>query len=157
MKIRRATQDDLPALVAYGEKFWEFTRYKQVDEIPYCAESVERLCTGLLTGIGVGYILVVDVDDEVKGFGICVTTPLIWNQKYGVSGELAYYLDEELRGSGAGIKLLKAMEKYAIKRGCHYMAMISMDHSMDVGPLYEKLGYVRTETTYTKRLNDDGI
>lgn len=155
MNIRRATLDDIPVLVSYGEKFWEFTRYKQVDEVPYNPESVEALCRGLMTIPGTGYVLVVEVEGVVKGFGLCVTTPLIWNHKYAVSGELAYYLDEELRGSGAGVRLLTAMEKYAIKRKCHYMAMISMDHSMDVGPLYEKMGYVRTETTYTKRLNTE--
>ena len=157
MLIRGGMEQDIPKLLEYGEKFWEHTRYKQIDDVPYSKTSVEELIKALLYVPGAGYVLVVVVDDEVKGFGLCVNTPLIWNRDYSASGELAFYLDEELRGSGAGVALLKEMEAWAVERGKDYMAMISMEHSMDVGPLYEKMGYVKTETTYTKRLTDDGI
>jgi GNAT superfamily N-acetyltransferase len=158
MKIRGAGLPDIEVLVKYGREFWKHTRYWQIDFVPYSEEHVRELINALLLQQGMGYIVVVEDDEgEVKGFGLVVQTPLIWNRDYKVAGELAFYLDEEVRGSGAGVKLLKTLERIAKHRGIHYMAMISMDHSMDVGPLYEKMGYVRTETTYTKRLTADGI
>lgn len=150
-KFRRATVDDLHDLLHYGEKFWESTRYFQVDNVPYCPESVETMIRGLLNGGG--YIIVlVDDNNKVKGFGLVAVYPNVWNHALTSAGELAFYIDEDYRGHGTGVQLLTAMEGFARIRGVKYMAMISMEHSMDVGPLYEKMGYVKTETTYTKEL-----
>ena len=155
MKVRKGGLSDIDKIVAYGEQFWEFTRYKQLDQVPYNARHVEEMLRDLMGTWNKGFALVIEDDEgEVKGFGLVVQTPLIWNRDYKVAGELAYYLDDEVRGSGAGIQLLNAMEKLARKRGMNYMAMISMNHSMDVGPLYKRMGYTETETTWTKELTD---
>ncbi len=150
MEIRRGRTGDVERLVELGAKFWEFTRYSIMDDMKYSKESVRQLLIELLTGSG--YILVVEEDGEIQGFGLMVYYPLIWNRDVRCTGELAYYLEPEMRGTGAGIKLLKDLEKVAKRKKIRYIAMISMDHSMDVGPLYERLGYTRTETTYTKAL-----
>lgn len=155
MKIRGAGGNDIDALVAYGEKFWERTRYSQVDKLPYDAESVRELVTGLIHQPKLGYAIVVEDEGKVKGFGLVVQTPLIWSRKIMVAGELAWYVDPELRGSKAGIRLLQTMERIAKHRGIRYMAMISMEHSMDVGPLYERMGYIKTETTWSKDLQGE--
>lgn len=150
-RFRRARLEDLDALIHYGEKFWESTRYYQVDGVPYCPTSVQQMILNLFNGGG--YIVVLtDEEDNVKGFGLVAVYPNVWNHALTSAGELAFYIDEGFRGKGTGVQLLTAMEGFARIRGVKYMAMISMEHSMDVGPLYEKLGYVKTETTYTKVL-----
>lgn len=148
--IRRGKIEDVPRIRELGKKFWEHTRYAIYDEMEYNEESVTLLLKELLSGAG--YIIVVEEDGVIEGFGLMVYYPLIWNRDVRCTGELAYWLNPEMRGSGAGVRLLKAMERVARKKKIRYIAMISMETSMDVGPLYEKLGYVRTETTYTKAL-----
>lgn len=149
-KFRKATFQDMPALVHYGSLFWEHTRWAQ-DGWDYDPGSVRDMIQGLIEGLGF-IIVVTDEEDNVKGFGLVLEYLNSWNNNISCAGELAFYIDEAYRGDGTGKKLLMLMEAMARKRGVKYMAMISMAHSMDVGPLYEKMGYVETETTYTKEL-----
>lgn len=151
MKIRGASYDDLEQLVKHGEEFWEHTRYSQVDGRPYDRDTVFRMCSGLITN-DTGDILVLDDDGTIKGFVLLAYYPLAWDHNLRCAGELAWYLAPELRGGKLGVKLLAQAENLAKLRDCTYMAMISMSHSMDLGPLYEKLGYIETEKTYTKEL-----
>ena len=153
--------NDRESLLAYGEKFWEQTRYTQVDKRPYSADTVDQLLQLYadqrfeIKDQVPGFVLVVcDREDtsRVVGFGIVAMYPLAWDWSVKCAGELAFYLDEEARGSGVAKRLLQSMENVAKHRGCEYMAMISMEHSMDVGPMYERMDYIKTETTYTKEL-----
>ena len=150
MRIRFADRFDIPDLVKHGREFWNGTRYGKVDNRPYNAESVRVLIEGL---VGDKNILVaVDRDETVAGFVLVTQYPLAWDFDIKVCGELAWYVAPEHRGTSLGVALLQQAEELAKLRGCQYMAMISMSHSMDVGPLYEKLGYIETEVTYTKEL-----
>lgn len=151
-KIRNARVEDIPRLVEWGEEFWNHTYFKQVQDEPYCGEAVGDLCRGLIEGED-GYILVVvDDEDDVRGFALCITYPFVFNPAIKMSGELAWYIDPTLRGGKLGLYLLKLAEKIAKFMGVKYMTMISMEHSMDVGPLYERAGYMKTESTYVKEL-----
>lgn len=149
-KFRRATFGDMPALVRYGKLFWQHTRWAQ-DGWEFNETSVRDMIQNLLEGLGF-IIVVTDEEDNVKGFGLVMEYLNSWNSDISCAGELAYYIDEQYRGGGTGKKLLRLMETIARSRGVKYMAMISMAHSMDVGPLYKRMGYVETETTYTKEL-----
>lgn len=155
-EIVPAQRGHIDQLVAWGEKFWEMTRYSQVDKRPYNADSVRQLLDNLVENFETESFVLAVVDAEtrtqVHGFGIVAVYPLIWDFDIKCAGELAYYLDPELRGTGVAKRLLFSMESVAKHRGVNYMAMISMEHSMDVGPIYEKMGYTKTETTYTKEL-----
>lgn len=151
MKIRLATMVDLDDLIFHGEEFWEHTRYSQVDKRPYSAVTVAAMCESLILGTE-GDILVLDDDGLVRGFVLLTYYPLVWDSTIKCAGELAWYVAPELRGGSAGIKLLQQAEKLAKIRGCEYMAMVAMMHSMDLGPLYERMGYIETERTYTKEL-----
>lgn len=153
MKIRGAKESDIVRLVDYGFLFWQSTRYAQVDGREYSYTTVEDLLLRLINDPDYGFCLVVaDDNDEAVGFALVATYPFIFNPDFKAAGELAFYIDEQYRGKKIAVQLLQTMEKTAKDRGCKYMAMISMEHSMDVGPLYEKLGYIKTETTYTKEL-----
>lgn len=150
MRIRFADRMDLLALVQHGEEFWKGTRYWQVDGRPYNAESVHQLVENLIDQKNV--LVAVDNKEKVHGFVLVLQYPLIWDMTLGVCGELAWYVAPEHRKGHLGVSLLKQAEELGRHRGCHYMAMVEMTHSMDVGPLYEKLGYIKTEVTYTKEL-----
>lgn len=152
MRIRWADLLDIPELVYWGEKFWDFTWFKQELNKPYSPESVEALCRHLIQDMS-GFILVVaDDEDKVRGFVLVTIAPFIYSMNDTIAGELAWYVDPELRGGKIGLQLLAKAELIATMRGVTYMTMISMAHSMDIGPLYEKMGYSPTETTYVKEL-----
>ena len=138
-------------LVAHGEEFWNHTRYSQVDDRPYNEDTVKRMCAYLIIEQA-GDILVLDDEGDIKGFVLLTYYPLVWDSSALCAGELAWYLAPDLRGGTLGIQLLEQAEALAKVRGCTYMAMISMAHSMDLGPLYERMGYIETEKTYTKEL-----
>ena len=150
--IRGGKLSDLDQLVAWGEEFWNHTYFKQVQNEPYSGESVENLCRGLIEGEDGEILVVVDKEDRVRGFALIIMYPFVFNPAVKMSGELAWYIDPTLRGSKLGMTLLQIAEDISKKAGCKYMTMISMTHSMDVGPLYERAGYMKTESTYVKEL-----
>lgn len=151
-KIRKGHIGDLEAIVEMGEQFWQHTRYYQIDGVEYYPATVRKVVAAILNERAPGYILVVDTDEGVKGMCILAQYFNVWHEGLSTVGELAYWLDEDLRGEGLGKALCQKAEQLARLRGIKYMALVSMDHSMDVGPLYESLGYIKTETTYTKEL-----
>jgi GNAT superfamily N-acetyltransferase len=151
-KIRFAVEQDIPTLVGWGEKFWEHTWFKQELDQEYCGQSVAFLLQGLMNDDH-GFVLVVeDEEQQVRGFALIAVSPFVFNLNRKMAGELAWYVDPEYRGHRAGLTLLKKAELVAQRRGCDYLSMISMNHSMNVGPLYEKVGYSPAETTYIKEL-----
>jgi len=151
-KIRFAVIDDIPDLVTWGEKFWELTWFRQELKEEYCKQSVCFLLNGLINE-DAGFVLVVEDDEKkIRGFALIVVSPFVFNLDKKIAGELAWYVDPQYRGQRAGLALLDKAERIAKRRGCDYISMISMDHSMNVGPLYEKVGYSPAETTYIKEL-----
>ena len=151
-KIRFALNADIPDLVYWGEKFWELTWFRQKLQQEYDGQSVDILLQGLINH-DTGFVLVVeDEEKKVRGFALIVISPFVFNLNLKIAGELAWYVDPDYRGHRAGLDLLKKAELIARSRGCRYLTMISMNHSMNVGPLYEKAGYSPAETTYIKEL-----
>lgn len=151
MKIRGATLADIPKLVEYGEKFYQQTRHIE-EGIPYNPDEVAILCEWLIN-VKQGFILVLD-DDGVVGFVLVVEAPFPFSPDIRTAQELAYYVDEDYRKTGLGVKLLEHTEKVCKDRGVRYLTMISMESCIprQAEALYEKLGYSRTETSYTKEL-----
>lgn len=152
-EIRAARLTDIPDLVKWGKEFWEGTYFKQVKDMPYDAESVRNLCEFLINSPEGHISVATDEEGTVRGFALAMTYPFIFNTAVSMTGELAWYVDPTWRERGIGSALLERVEQVARDlRGCRFMTMISMTHSMDVGPFYEKHGYVQTESTYIKEL-----
>lgn len=151
VKIRGARESDMGALIRYGEKFYQSTRYVE-EGLEYDPEAVENLLRQLMGPTG--YVLVLDVDGEVKGFILMALISLPYNPEVVAAGELAFYIDEEYRRGKYGTTLLQYAETVAKERGARYCSMVSMETSTprQAEALYENLGYQRTETTYTKEL-----
>lgn len=60
-----------------------------------------------------------------------------------------FYVAPEHRGKQGGIKLFRALEREARRRGVGYMMMGSKLHR-DASRLFERLGYAPVETYYAK-------
>lgn len=151
-EIRAARLDDIPQLVKWGEEFWKGTYFWQERNMPYDAETVEELCEMLIKEQHGHISVCTDDDGDVRGFALAFNYQFVFNKNVPMMCELAWYVDPTFREKGIGSKLLERVELVARFRGCKFMTMVSMKHSMDVGPLYEKHGYTQTESTYVKEL-----
>lgn len=153
MKLRGAKLDDLPELVAHGQEFYKATRYYQ-DGLPYDPGAVEDLCRKLITEKNAGVIFVITDEDRVVGFILVALFPFIFSPSVIVAGELAYYVEPAYRNRSTARLLLETAEAYCKVRGARYLTMVSMETSnpRPVEKLYERMGFVRNETSYTKEL-----
>ena len=91
---------------------------------------------------------------DIKGFVCGILGCLLANFDVKAGTELAWWVDKEYRNTGAGLKLLNAIEEKAKSLGIKYWNMVYMESSMpkQIKGIYESMGYIRNENLYTKRL-----
>ena len=77
-------------------------------------------------------------------------SPILGNANYNAGVEVAFWIEPEARGHGR--MMIEAMEDAAREAGVYLWSMVSIPAIGDVGPMYEAMGYVKTETAYTKVL-----
>lgn len=69
-----------------------------------------------------------------------------------MAGEIIWWVDEEYRGSLAGIQLFHAFEFWAGKTGAKFVTGVNTNETVDVSKVYVRNGYHLAETTYVKEL-----
>lgn len=148
MIVRRATQDDAPAIIAMGAKFFADTSYAAFAD--YSDASASVLVAMMLDG---GVLLVAENDGVLIGMAGLVVTPFLFNHALKAAHEVMWWVDPAARRTGAGAALLHAIEPACRAAGA---AVIQMIHLADSPPqaaaLYERAGYVHSESSYTKVL-----
>jgi N-acetylglutamate synthase-like GNAT family acetyltransferase len=142
--IRKADCSDFDAILDLSEEFWESTIY---------IEKFDRDHTRAMVEIAYecGLLAVIDLDGVV-GFCAAVKAPILGSPLALGATELAWYVKPAYRGGRKGIELMKFMEQLASEEGVKYFTMVAMNSSMEVGSIYERLGYKKSETSYTKVL-----
>lgn len=96
-------------------------------------------------------ILVAEKDNEVIGLLACLYgEPLFSSDR--VANEIAWYVNKEHRTTSAGFRLFKAYENWALTNGADYVAMAYLEGITDLSDIYEKKGYLKSETNYIKEL-----
>ena len=146
--IRKAVRADIPFIVNMAEKFWQFTIYDDL----FCPATIETLAENCIEN---NMCSVVDVRGVVVGFAAGVIGGLIGNASVKTGTELAWWVDPEHRGGRNGIGLLMHIEALAEAQGVKYWNMEFMESSMpeEIRAIYERLGYRKNETLYTKILS----
>lgn len=146
MTVRLATVADLPAILDMGEKFHAFSG----EWVPYCRDSAEASARMVLQ---MGFVLVAERDGRAVGMLGVVVVPLFFNGAYTMAQELMWWVDEDARGSGAAMRLIRAAEIEAAKRGACRLHMLRLANSPEhVGRLYDRLGYRPGESAHVKDL-----
>ena len=145
--IRTATREDVPALVAMGERFADSPDYRLVlrnnpDQLAITAE--------MLVTSEIGTMLVLESDRQLVGMIGMVCMPHFLSGEL-FAGEVCWWVDPEHRGGG--LRLMKAAEAWALARGALTIQMIAPNAR--VGQLYERLGYTWTESMYQKACPHD--
>lgn len=139
-KVRKATFDDIPALLAMGAAMHaESPRFRAM---PYSEEKVYNLAVALLTQEGAGGILVAEADGIIVGmFSFVVSEQFFGPASY--AADLVVYVKPEHRGGSAFLKLVRAFENWADELGVHekLIGVSTMLNTKQTISAYEKLGY----------------
>lgn len=149
--IRPATPDDFDAILDMSAEFWLHTQFTEPFERDHTLKMVEMAYDH-------GLLAVVDIDRLLVGFCAGVKSYILGSTKALGATELAWWLNPDHRGGKNGVALLLFMEELVKEQGIKYWTMITMQSSMpeEVGRMYERLGYVRSETSYTKVFEHGG-
>ena len=150
MMIRHATEEDLPDIVSMSERFYAQTSYPRW--APFDAMSVEALAKLLLQ---IGIVLLAEDDGIVVGMLAVIVAPTEFNNNVTAAGEIVWWVNEEARSTGAGVKLLRSIKPLCEVRGVRAIKMMVLaDSPPQAVALYEAMGYVHTESTYTLALGE---
>lgn len=142
MVIRDATMDDIPALVAMGQRFRASSSYADViaDNPAQMAKTAETLIAGESGAVWVAE----DAGGALVGMLGFVLAP------NHISGELTagevFWFNEGRSGYG-GRLLVKAI-RWAQAQGATKLQMIAPADRQDVAEMYTKLGMRAVETTW---------
>lgn len=125
-------------------EFWKSTGYSEDFEPEHTLNMVKMAFDHEL-------LAVVDIGGVV-GFCAAIKSYTLGSTQALTAVELAWWLNPEHRKGKSGIALLLFMEELVKEQKIKYWTMVSMQSSMPevVGKMYERMGYVHSETSYTK-------
>lgn len=143
--IRAATENDFSEILRMSADFWLHTQFSE----PFEAEHTKNM---VKMAFDHGLLAVVEINGLVVGFCAAVKSYILGSTKAMCATELAWWIDPEHRQGKNGVALLQFMEGLVQEQGIKYWTMVSMQSSMPevVGRMYERMGYVHSETCYTK-------
>ena len=143
--IRLATKKDMPQILRMGESFFNASGYSDITT--FNKEDTETLVEVLIEK----ETLLTDGKSAILGF---LVFPVFMNTSCIVAQELFWWVDEDARSSGVGIKILKSAEAEAKKQGATTMMMLSIKDldGEKINKLYERLGYSEREQTFMRLL-----
>lgn len=142
--IRIATQEDIPRIVELGSRSLQDGPYAGViRDVPaqaeYCAHEV----------MDKGRILLGEEDGKVMGLiGFIVANHHFSGQRY--AAELMWYVEQEHRRTGLGLKLLWEAKKQAKEMGAEGFVMTAPNDA--VASIYQRCGGEKLETSYWMEL-----
>jgi GNAT superfamily N-acetyltransferase len=150
--IKQATKDDVLRLVDYAKNFWDQTNYAK-DGIEYDLETMVTTTEDLIDTDVV--LFAENPDGLIVGMLCIMITPFLMNRNYLSACEWGFYVDDEYRRTGIGIRLLTIAEDMLKARNVKYFTMIALSNLRPkaVGRFYESLGFKLEETSYTKDLS----
>ena len=143
--VREATVDDLDRIVEMGHAFLRETPYR--DRIAPDPDHMRQLAS---TVMDLGALFVAESQGRVVGmFGVLVMQHPTLNRLVGE--DVIWWVDHDARPTGAGLRLLRAAETWAVSQGAKSM-LLSVYHNSQVARLYERLGYRSCEEIFEKEL-----
>jgi GNAT superfamily N-acetyltransferase len=149
-KVRQATIDDLPEILVLARSFARESG--TINLIGFSNEHVNDALENFLVSED-KFLHVYEVDGEIVGviggfLFVSIVAPITQ------AAEVMWYVKPEYRGTKHSAELLASLEKWAKNNGAKILSMISMEECSPelVDRLYKRRGYVKTESTYVRRL-----
>lgn len=140
MKVRRATDKDIPWLVEQATAFMEYSGYRSLFDSEYLPHLVSDCVNHHL-------VLVALAKSEKVGMLIAHRCPHPYNPKKILLAELCWWVDPTARGTTAGATLLTTYFEWG-KRNADMVTMSLMEHSPIKAASLEKRGFKRKETSF---------
>ena len=151
MAIRFARLDDVPALVALGERMHALTRFRSLDFEP---AKVAQALTDVIGKGGHTYVFLVATGAGGKLVGglLGVLEQHIFSDQLTAS-VVHFDVLPEARMGGHGVRLLKAFETWCANRKVVEIAFgINSGEQLDtLARFAERMGYSKTGENYVKR------
>lgn len=143
--IRTATHHDIEAVAAMGRRFLQFA--PQAKHTPLTDEQVVERSRWLIES---ARVFLAETNGRVVGMLACIIVPTWIAPQVTMAHELAWWVDEDARGSSAAIRLVNAYEQYARDNGAVVISMSDLEVNDRVGRMLTKFGYEKAERTYIK-------
>jgi len=145
--IRVAEIKDIPSIVDMGLMFWKESPF-DIDADSDSIRDFALLC------IGQNLLCVLEIDGNLEGFAAGIKGAMLGNVNISCGNEVAWWVNPSHRGGKNGIALLHFLEGMAKDEGIRFWTMAFMTSSMPekVEGIYQRLGYEKTEVSYTKEL-----
>lgn len=144
--VRLATQDDVKIICQMFIKFQQESGYE-------AKTNFNKLPVWVSDIIDHDDFLVLLAEEDSKPYGMFIGQ--VAGSPYCddiAAVEHSWYVEPDSRGKTGGVKLLKAYEYWAMQiKEVDHLTMICLDQLKDLGPFYEKMGYIKAESTYYKR------
>lgn len=135
--IRKATADDLDAVVSFGSDFHSYSPWRN---IAFDRDATKEFCGKLIDG---GVILISET-----GIIGGLMNPLYFNPSYNVACELFWW------ATSGGRELMKAFEDWGQENNASAFQFSALgdDKSERMAQLFDRAGYRRVETGYFKEV-----
>jgi len=148
--IREATLHDINKIAILGKDFVD-TAWKEIASYDV-QDTIDWLYSFMRLSHSIIYV--VEIDKEIVGMIAGMAIPFYFNQAHLNAQELFWWVTPEHRHSSIGIKLLKTFEEWAISKGAKTIQMgtVARINPEKLASVYRKLGYIESETYYTKVL-----
>jgi GNAT superfamily N-acetyltransferase len=141
MKLRDATLDDVPALLALGQRMHaESPRFSLIE---FDSDRLQMTLEQILAAPG-GFLMVGEHDSAIAGVMVALATQH-WCSRDIVASEMALFVEPEFRGSMLGARLIRRYVTWARALGARLVtAGISTGvHVEETARLYEAVGMRR--------------
>lgn len=146
--VRPATREDIPRIVDMALRFYPTTHYAKIADVT--KESAAGLA---IIAMESGVMLVAEKDGAVIGMACLVVGPFEFNVSVTMATELAWWIEPEHRGSTLALRMMEAIHAAARERGASVVRMATMANSPpQAAAMYERLGYVHSDSHYMKVL-----
>ena len=142
MRVRRAVEADIPALLGMAERFLAGESYRGV--IAFVPERLENLFRQLGSSEAT-LLLVAEHGGQIVGMIAFAVYPHPFSGEI-VGGEVFWWSERR----GAGGALLEAAEMWARQRGAQILQMVAPTET--VGRIYQKRGYRLIESNWQRRV-----
>lgn len=146
--IRKASVNDIPAVLAMAERFYGATMFPRW--MPFDGGTVARLAAALAED---HVLLLAEDEGRVVGMAGLFILPFMFNANHISAHEVVWWVEPEAQGKGAGKALLQAIEPACRERGAELIYMVHLANSPpQAAAAYERLGYEHGESSYVKAI-----
>jgi GNAT superfamily N-acetyltransferase len=138
-QLRRATAEDIPALVAMGARM--HAESPRLSKTPYQPQRIQHVLSCLMPTQEC-FMLIAERDGKPAGMlGGIVTDHLLSGVRY--AGDLAVYVAPEYRGTSILPRMLREFERWAVENDATEITLgvTTEIHPERTAALYERNGY----------------